>query len=75
MSGAIMEKVWGLLGVEPDRELDEENEELDYIKDEDIQEIDGECASPHVKERKKKRGDKEEKERKRGKIQPQHQIW
>lgn len=42
MSGAIMEKVWGLLGVEPDKELDEENEELDYIKDEDTQEIDDE---------------------------------
>lgn len=40
MSGAIMEKVWGLLGVEPDRDIDEENEELDYNKDEDIQEID-----------------------------------
>ena len=42
MAGAIMEKVWGLLGVEPDRELDEENEDVDYARDEDIQEIDEE---------------------------------
>ncbi len=32
MSGAIMEKVWGLLGVEPEKDA-EENEELDYEKD------------------------------------------
>lgn len=38
MSGAIMEKVWGLLGVEPERDMEEENEELDYIREEDIQE-------------------------------------
>ena len=35
MSGAIMEKVWGMLGL-PERE-EEENEELDYEKDEDIE--------------------------------------
>lgn len=38
MSGAIMEKVWGLLGVEPERDLEDENEELDYIK-EDMQDV------------------------------------
>lgn len=32
MSGAIMEKVWGLLGVEPEKDT-EENEELDYERD------------------------------------------
>lgn len=38
MSGAIMEKVWGLLGVEPERDVEEENEELNYnIREEDIQ--------------------------------------
>ena len=36
-----MEKVWGLLGVEPERDLEDENEELDYIK-EDIQDIEDE---------------------------------
>ena len=35
MSGAIMEKVWGMLGL-PERE-EEENEELDYEKNEDIE--------------------------------------
>jgi len=39
MSGAIMEKVWGLLGVEPDNNLDNENEELDYVENENIQEF------------------------------------
>lgn len=38
MSGAIMEKVWGLLGVEPEKDYEEENEELDYVRDEEIQE-------------------------------------
>lgn len=38
MSGAIMEKVWGLLGVEPEKDFEEENEELDYVRDEEIQE-------------------------------------
>ena len=33
MSGAIMEKVWGLLGVEPERNEEDESEELDYIKE------------------------------------------
>ena len=37
MSGAIMEKVWGLLGVDPDSNLEDENEELDYERNEDIQ--------------------------------------
>ena len=33
MSGAIMEKVWGLLGVEPsEKNEEEETEELDYIQ-------------------------------------------
>ena len=32
MSGAIMEKVWGILGVEPEKDT-EENEELDYERD------------------------------------------
>ncbi len=35
MSGAIMEKVWGMLRL-PERE-EEENEELDYEKNEDIE--------------------------------------
>lgn len=39
MSGAIMEKVWGLLGVDPDSNLEDENEELDYERNEDIQDI------------------------------------
>jgi len=38
MSGAIMEKVWGLLGVEPDSNL-EESEELDYEREEELQDI------------------------------------
>lgn len=32
MSGAIMEKVWGLLGVEPEKDS-EENEELEYERE------------------------------------------
>lgn len=32
MSGAIMEKVWGLLGVEPEKDA-EENEELEYERE------------------------------------------
>ena len=39
MSGAIMEKVWGLLGVEPDNNIEEENEDLDIERD-DIQDFD-----------------------------------
>lgn len=39
MSGAIMEKVWGLLGVEPEQEQDEEMENVDYIETENIQEV------------------------------------
>ena len=40
MSGAIMEKVWGLLGVEPERDLEEENEELDdSFDDEDSSDL------------------------------------
>ena len=38
MSGAIMEKVWGLLGVEPAQDTDEEMENVDYIETENIQE-------------------------------------
>ena len=37
MSGAIMEKVWGLLGVDPEGSYDEENEELEYEENENIQ--------------------------------------
>lgn len=39
MSGAIMEKVWGLLGVEPETDQDEEMENEDYIETDNIQEI------------------------------------
>ncbi len=42
MSGAIMEKVWGLLGVEPDKDIEEENEELDYVKENVQDDIDEE---------------------------------
>ena len=39
MSGAIMEKVWGLLGVEPsEKNEEEETEELDYIQENDQEE-------------------------------------
>ena len=38
MAGAIMEKVWGLLGVEPERDYEEENEGLDYIEEEETAE-------------------------------------
>ena len=41
MAGAIMEKVWGLLGVDTERDDEEENEELDYINDNE-QEVDEE---------------------------------
>ena len=43
MSGAIMEKVWGLLGVEPSKKNEEEEtEELDYIQENDQEENDQE---------------------------------
>ena len=43
MSGAIMEKVWGLLGVEPsEKNEEEETEELDYIQENDQEENDQE---------------------------------
>lgn len=38
MSGAIMEKVWGLLGVEPEQDQ-EEMENEDYIETDNVQEI------------------------------------
>ncbi len=38
MSGAIMEKVWGLLGVEPEQDQEEEMENVDYIETENMQE-------------------------------------
>lgn len=38
MSGAIMEKVWGLLGVEPEQD-EEEMENEDYIETDNIQEV------------------------------------
>ncbi len=34
MSGAIMEKVWGLLGITPEQEQEEEMENVDYIESE-----------------------------------------
>ena len=34
MSGAIMEKVWGLLGIEPEQEQEEDTENVDYIESE-----------------------------------------
>lgn len=39
MSGAIMEKVWNLLGVEPEQDQ-EEMDDIDYIETDNIQEID-----------------------------------
>ena len=42
MSGAIMEKVWGLLGVDPEGNYDEENEELEYEGTENIQDVEEE---------------------------------
>lgn len=39
MSGAIMEKVWGLLGVEPEQDQEEEMENVDYIETDNVQEI------------------------------------
>ncbi len=49
MAGAIMEKVWGLLGVEPERELDDdENEGFDYIRDEDIPDDDDETEDRKI---------------------------
>lgn len=38
MSGAIMEKVWGLLGIEPEQDQ-EEMEDVDYIETDSIQEV------------------------------------
>ena len=40
MSGAIMEKVWGFLGMEPEQENNEELENEDYIETNDIQDTD-----------------------------------
>ena len=37
MSGAIMEKVWGLLGVEPEQGRDDEMENVDYIETDNMQ--------------------------------------
>jgi len=42
MAGAIMEKVWGLLGVEPEQEPEEELENVDYIETENSQETEEE---------------------------------
>ncbi len=33
MAGAIMEKVWGLLGVEPEQDQEEEMDNVDYIEE------------------------------------------
>ena len=38
MAGAIMEKVWGLLGVEPEQEPEEEFENGNYAEAENVQE-------------------------------------
>ena len=42
MSGAIMEKVWGLLGVEPEQDRDYEMENVDYIEADNIQDVEEE---------------------------------
>ena len=42
MSGAIMEKVWGLLGVEPEQDRDDEMGNLEYIEADNMQEIEEE---------------------------------
>lgn len=42
MSGAIMEKVWGLLGVEPEQDRDDEMENVDYIEADNMQDVDEE---------------------------------
>lgn len=42
MAGAIMEKVWGLLGVEPEQDQYEEMENVDYTEEEGIQEVEEE---------------------------------
>lgn len=42
MSGAIMEKVWGFLGMEPEQENNEELENEDYIETNEIQDQDDE---------------------------------
>ncbi len=39
MSGAIMEKVWGFLGMEPEQENNEELENEDYIETNEDTEI------------------------------------
>lgn len=42
MSGAIMEKVWGFLGMEPEQESNEELENEDYIETNEMQDQDDE---------------------------------
>ena len=42
MSGAIMEKVWGLLGVEPEQDRDDEMENVDYIEADNMQDVEEE---------------------------------
>ena len=42
MSGAIMEKVWGFLGMEPEQENNEELENEDYIETNEMQDQDDE---------------------------------
>ena len=42
MSGAIMEKVWGFLGMEPEQESNEELENENYIETNEMQEQDDE---------------------------------
>ena len=42
MSGAIMEKVWGLLGVEPEQDRDDEMENVDCIEADNMQDIEEE---------------------------------
>lgn len=42
MSGAIMEKVWGFLGMEPEQENNEELENEDYIETNETQDQDDE---------------------------------
>ena len=42
MSGAIMEKVWGFLGMEPEHENNEELENEDYIETNEMQDQDDE---------------------------------
>ena len=42
MAGAIMEKVWGLLGVEPEQDQEDEMENVDYIETDNMQEVEDE---------------------------------